>query len=128
MVKPLTVCVDHNKLENSSRDGNTRPPDLPPEKTMQVKKPQLELGMAWQLAPDWERSTSGLPSGPSNQKKCRLRDLQLEVELCWIEDCAALLQLLDIIDGNKTSHVWGKIHQIKTKIMNRTGFFVIAVR
>ena len=25
-------CVDHNKLEYSSRDGNTRPPDLPPEK------------------------------------------------------------------------------------------------
>ena len=25
-------CVDHNKLKNSSRDGNTRPPDLPPEK------------------------------------------------------------------------------------------------
>ena len=24
--------VDHNKLENSSRDGNTRPPDLTPEK------------------------------------------------------------------------------------------------
>ena len=24
--------VDHNKLENSSRDGNTRPPDLPLEK------------------------------------------------------------------------------------------------
>ena len=24
-------CVDHNKLENS-RDGNTRPPYLPPEK------------------------------------------------------------------------------------------------
>ena len=23
--------VDHNKLENSERDGNTRPPDLPPE-------------------------------------------------------------------------------------------------
>ena len=23
-------CVDHNKLENSSRDGNTRPPNLPP--------------------------------------------------------------------------------------------------
>ena len=22
-------CVDHNKLENSSRDGNTRPPNLP---------------------------------------------------------------------------------------------------
>ena len=24
-------CVDHNTLENSERDGNTRPPDLPPE-------------------------------------------------------------------------------------------------
>ena len=25
-------CVEHNKLENSSRDGNTRLPYLPPEK------------------------------------------------------------------------------------------------
>ena len=25
-------CVDHNKLENSEKDGNTRPPDLPLEK------------------------------------------------------------------------------------------------
>ena len=25
-------CVDHNKLENSERNGNTRPPDLPLEK------------------------------------------------------------------------------------------------
>ena len=25
-------CVDQNKLKNYSRDGNTRPPDLPPEK------------------------------------------------------------------------------------------------
>jgi len=25
-------CVDHNKRENSERDGNTRPPDLPLEK------------------------------------------------------------------------------------------------
>ena len=27
-------CVDHNKLENSERDGNTRPPDLPLEKPL----------------------------------------------------------------------------------------------
>ena len=27
-------CVDHNKLENSERDGNTRPPDLPLEKSL----------------------------------------------------------------------------------------------
>ena len=25
-------CVEHNKLENSERDGHTRPPDLPLEK------------------------------------------------------------------------------------------------
>ena len=40
-------CVDHNKLENSERDGNTRPPDLSAswEICMQVKKQQLELDM-----------------------------------------------------------------------------------
>ena len=27
-------CVDQNKLENSERDGNSRPPDLPPEKSV----------------------------------------------------------------------------------------------
>ena len=27
-------CMDHNKLENSERDGNIRPPDLPPEKSV----------------------------------------------------------------------------------------------
>ena len=27
-------CVGHNKLENSERDGNTRPPDLPLEKSV----------------------------------------------------------------------------------------------
>ena len=27
-------CVDHNKLKNSERDGNTRLPDLPLEKSV----------------------------------------------------------------------------------------------
>ena len=27
-------CVDDKKLENSSRDRDTRPPDLPPEKSV----------------------------------------------------------------------------------------------
>ena len=27
-------CVYHNKLQNSERDGNSRPPDLPPEKSV----------------------------------------------------------------------------------------------
>ena len=32
MPKPLTMWI--TILENSSRDGNTRPPDLPPEKSV----------------------------------------------------------------------------------------------
>ena len=27
-------CVDHNKLDNSEKDGNTRPPDLPLDKSV----------------------------------------------------------------------------------------------
>ena len=38
-------CVDHKKLENSESDGNTRPPYLPPETSVQVKKQQLEPDM-----------------------------------------------------------------------------------
>ena len=41
-------CVDHNKLENSLRDGNTRPPDLPPEKTICKSRSKLELDMEQQ--------------------------------------------------------------------------------
>ena len=37
-------CVDHNKLENSSRDGNTRPADLPLEKSV-CRFQQLELNI-----------------------------------------------------------------------------------
>ena len=32
MPKPLTVCGSQLTVENSERDGNTRPPDLPLEK------------------------------------------------------------------------------------------------
>ena len=42
-------CVDHKKLwKILKRDGNTRPPDLPLEKCMQVRKQQLELDMEQQ--------------------------------------------------------------------------------
>ena len=40
-------CVHHNKLENSERDGHTRPPDLPLEKPG-CRKQQLELNMEQQ--------------------------------------------------------------------------------
>ena len=33
-IKAFFDCVDHNKLENSERDGNTRSPDLALEKSV----------------------------------------------------------------------------------------------
>ena len=52
-------CVNHNKLENSERNGNTRPPDLP------LEKPICRSGSnSWtwnnRLVPNRKRSTSRL--------------------------------------------------------------------
>ena len=41
-------CVGHNKLENSERYGNTRPPDLPLEKPVCRSGSKLELHMEQQ--------------------------------------------------------------------------------
>ena len=41
-------CVDHNQLENSLRDGNTRPPYLPLEKSVCRSRSKLELDMEQQ--------------------------------------------------------------------------------
>ena len=44
--KVLWLCGSQETVENSERDGNTRPPDLPLEKPyMQVRKQQLEPDM-----------------------------------------------------------------------------------
>ena len=47
-LQSLWPCGSQQTMENSERDGNTRPPDLPPEICMQVKKQQLELDMEQQ--------------------------------------------------------------------------------
>ena len=41
-------CVDHNKLEKSERDGNTRPSDLSLEKLVCRSGSKLELDMGQQ--------------------------------------------------------------------------------
>ena len=41
-------CVDHNKLENSGGDENTRPPDLPLEKSVRKSGSKFELDMEQQ--------------------------------------------------------------------------------
>ena len=54
-------CVDHNKLENSERGGNTRPPYLPPEKSV-YRSRRNSWNWTWNngLIPNWERKTSRL--------------------------------------------------------------------
>ena len=54
-------CVDHNKLRNSSRDGNTRPPDLPLEKPVCTSGSNSE-NWTWnkRLVPNRKKSTSRL--------------------------------------------------------------------
>ena len=54
-------CVDHNKLENSSRDGNTRPPGLPLEKSV-CRSGSNRSNWAWnnRLVPNRKRSMSRL--------------------------------------------------------------------
>ena len=42
---PKPGLWDHNKLGNSERDGNTRPPDLPLEKSVCRSGKKLELDM-----------------------------------------------------------------------------------
>ena len=34
LIMPKSLCGSQQTVENSERDGNTRPPDLPPEKSV----------------------------------------------------------------------------------------------
>ena len=54
-------CVDHKKLENSERNGNTRPPDLPLEKPV-CRSGSNSQNWTWnnRLIPNRKRSTSRL--------------------------------------------------------------------
>ena len=62
MPKPLTL--DYNKLENSERDGNTKPPYLPPEKSV-CRSRSTSSNWTWnRLVPNWERSTSSCVLSP----------------------------------------------------------------
>ena len=54
-------CVDHSKLENSERDGNTRPPNLPLEKPV-CRSGSNSQNWTWnnRLVPNRKRYTSRL--------------------------------------------------------------------
>ena len=53
-------CVDHNKLENSERDGNTRPPDLPLEKPICRSGSDIRTGHG---TTDWFQIGKGVCHG-----------------------------------------------------------------
>ena len=54
-------CVDHNKLlENSERDGNTRPPDLPLEKPNVGQEATVRTGLG---TTDWFQIGKGICQG-----------------------------------------------------------------
>ena len=59
LFQSLWLCESPQIVENSSRDGHTRPPDLPLEKPVlrsaQVRKQQLELGMEQQTGSKLEK-------------------------------------------------------------------------
>ena len=54
-------CVNHNKLENSYRDGNTRLPCLPLEKPVCISRSNSQ-NLLWNngLVQNWKRSTTRL--------------------------------------------------------------------
>ena len=53
-------CVDHNKLENSERNGNTRPPDLPLEKAVCTSRSN---SYNWTGTTDWFQIGKGVHQG-----------------------------------------------------------------
>ena len=52
--------MDHNKLENSERDGNTRPPYLPPENLYAGQEATVRTGYG---TTDWFQIRKGVHQG-----------------------------------------------------------------
>ena len=52
--------MDHNKLENSERDANTRPPELPPEKPVCSQEAEVRTGHG---TTDWFQIGKGVRQG-----------------------------------------------------------------
>ena len=61
LCQSLWLCGSQQTVENSSRNGNTRPPYLPPEKPV-CRSRRNSYNQIWnnRLVQNWESSTSGL--------------------------------------------------------------------
>ena len=54
------MCGSQKIVENSSRDGNTRPPDLPPEKSYAGQEATVRTGLG---TTDWFQNRKGVHQG-----------------------------------------------------------------
>jgi len=59
-IDTLSLCVDHNKLENSERNGNTRPPYLPLRNLYAGQETTVRTRHGSTDWLHWERSSSRL--------------------------------------------------------------------
>ena len=86
MLKPLTVWTTTN-CGNSSRDGNTRPPDLASwEIFMQVKKQQLKLEMEQQTCSKLGKEyVKAVYCRPAYLTEYVMRHARLDEALAWIK-------------------------------------------
>ena len=66
LCQSLWLCGSQQTVENSSKDGNTRPPYLPPEKSV-CRSRSSSYNWTWnnRLAPNWERSVKAVHRHPA---------------------------------------------------------------
>ena len=102
-------CVDQKKLENSSRDGNTRPPDLPPEKSVAGQEATVRTGHG---TTDWFQIGKGTCQGcilsPCLFNLCRVHNEKLGWKKHKLE--SKLLGEISITsDMQMTRPLWQKV-------------------
>ena len=60
LTMPKPLCGSHQTVENSERDGNTRPPDLPLEKPISGQEATVRTGHG---TTDWFQTGKGVRQG-----------------------------------------------------------------
>ena len=71
-------CVDHNKLENSERDGNTRPPNLPLEKSVCRSESNMEQQTRFKSAKEYIRAVYCYPAYLTHMQSTSMRNAELD--------------------------------------------------
>ena len=82
--------MDHNKLENSERDGNTRPPDLPFEKPDAGQEATVRTG---QETTDWFQIGKEVHQGCIlSPCLCNL-DAEIFMRTAWLDEAQAGIKI-----------------------------------